>query len=90
MNIVDYFQSRKREIDEQLEAIESGRIIKLIYETKDGTVDVTEQEKQRLRKTSHDYWRAAENLKTHQLQPTMIDRSLTTTAPPPQPIVRDY
>jgi hypothetical protein len=31
--------------------------------TKDGAVDVTEQEKQRLRKASHDYWRAAENLK---------------------------
>ena len=63
MNIVEYFQSRKREVDEQLEAIESGRITRLICETKDGSVDITEQEKQRLRIASHDYWRAAENLK---------------------------
>jgi hypothetical protein len=63
MNIVEYFQSRQREVDDQLQAIESGRIIRLICETKDGSVDVTEQEKQRLRTTSHDYWRAAENLK---------------------------
>jgi hypothetical protein len=63
MNIVEYFQGRKREIDEQLEAIESGRITRLICETKDGSVDITEQEKQRLRTASHDYWRAAENLK---------------------------
>jgi hypothetical protein len=63
MNIVEYFQSRKREVDEQLEAIESGRIIRLICETKDGSVDVTEREKQRLREASHDYWRAAENLR---------------------------
>jgi hypothetical protein len=27
MNIVEYFHSRKREVDEQLKAIESGRII---------------------------------------------------------------
>jgi hypothetical protein len=63
MSIVEYFQSRKREVDEQLAAIESGRVIRLIYETKEGPVDVTEQEKQRLRIASHDYWRAAENLK---------------------------
>ena len=63
MNIVEYFQSRQREVDEQLQAIESGRVIRLIYETKDGPIDVTEQEKQRLRQASHDYWRAAENLK---------------------------
>lgn len=63
MNIVEYFESRKREIEEQLEAIESGRVIRLIHETKDGRVDVTEQEKQRLRQASQDYWRAAENLR---------------------------
>jgi hypothetical protein len=63
MNIVEYFLSRQREVDDQLQAIESGRIIRLICETKDGSVDVTEQEKQRLRTASHDYWRAAENLK---------------------------
>ena len=63
MNIVEYFQSRQREVDEELAALESGRIIRLICETKDGSVDITEQEKQRLRKASHDYWRAAENLK---------------------------
>jgi hypothetical protein len=63
MNIVEYFQNRQREVDEQLQAVESGRIIRLIYETKDRPVDVTEQEKQRLRTASHDYWRAAENLK---------------------------
>lgn len=63
MNIVEYFESRKREVDVQLEAIESGRVIRLICETKEGSVDVTEQEKQRLRLASHDYWRAAENLR---------------------------
>jgi hypothetical protein len=63
MNIVEYFQMRKREVDEQLEAIESGRVLKLVYETTAGPVDVTEQEKTRLRQTSHDYWRAAENLR---------------------------
>lgn len=63
MNIVEYFEGRKREVDEQLEAIESGRIIRLIQETKDGSVDVTEQEKRRLRQASQDYWRAAENLR---------------------------
>jgi hypothetical protein len=63
MNIVEYFQSRQREADEALEAIESGHIIRLICETKDGSIDITEQEKQRLRTASHDYWRAAENLK---------------------------
>ena len=36
MNIVEYFETRKREMDDQLEAIESGRIIRLIQETKDG------------------------------------------------------
>jgi hypothetical protein len=63
VNIVEYFQMRKREVDEQLEALESGQILKLVYETKSGPVDVTEQEKTRLRQTSHDYWRAAENLR---------------------------
>jgi hypothetical protein len=63
MNIVEYFQMRKREVDEQLEAIESGRVRRLVYETDAGSVDVTEQEKTRLRQTSHDYWRAAENLR---------------------------
>lgn len=63
MNIVEYFETRKREIEEQLEAIESGRVIRLIHETKDGPIDVTEQEKQRLRQASQDYWRAAENLR---------------------------
>jgi len=63
LNIVEYFQMRKREVDEQLEAIESGRVLKLVHETKAGPVDVTELEKTRLRQTSHDYWRAAENLR---------------------------
>lgn len=63
MNIVEYFQIRKREVDEQLEAIESGRVRRLVCETETGSVDVTEQEKARLRQTSHDYWRAAENLR---------------------------
>jgi hypothetical protein len=63
VNIVEYFETRKREIDDQLEAIESGRITRLIQETKDGPIDVTEQEKHRLRQTSQDYWRAAENLR---------------------------
>lgn len=63
MNIVEYFETRKREIDDQLEAIESGRIIRSIHETKDGPIDVTELEKRRLRQASQDYWRAAENLR---------------------------
>jgi hypothetical protein len=63
VNIVEYFETRKREVEAQLEAIESGRIIRVIYETKDGAIDVTEQEKQRLRQASQDYWRAAENLR---------------------------
>ena len=63
MNIVEYFEMRKREIDGQLQAIESGQVIRLFHETQAGSVDVTEQEKTRLRQTSHDYWRAAENLR---------------------------
>jgi hypothetical protein len=63
MNIVEYFETRKREADDQLEAIESGRIIRLVQETVDGPIDVTEREKQRLRQASQDYWRAAENLR---------------------------
>ena len=63
MNIVEYFEMRKREVEEQLEAIESGRVIRLVCETKTGPVDVTEQEKQKLRQASKDYWRAAENLR---------------------------
>jgi Na+-translocating ferredoxin:NAD+ oxidoreductase RnfC subunit len=63
VNIVEYFERRKQDIDSQLEEIESGRVIRLVCETKEGSVDVTEQEKQRLRQASHDYWRAAENLR---------------------------
>jgi hypothetical protein len=63
VSIVEYFEKRKREIDDQLDAIESGRIVRLICETKDGPIDVTEHEKQRLRQASRDYWRAAENLR---------------------------
>lgn len=63
MSIVDYFKQRQQEVDEQLEAIESGRVMRIVYETKDGPVDVTEQEKHRLRVASRDYWRAAQNLR---------------------------
>ena len=63
MNIVEYFEIRKREMEEQLEAIESGRVIRIVQETKAGSIDVTAQEKDRLRKAIHDYWRAAENLR---------------------------
>ena len=63
MNIVEYFEMRRREVEDQLEAIESGRVLRLVCETKTGAVDVTEQEKQRLRQASKDYWRAAENLR---------------------------
>jgi hypothetical protein len=63
VNIVEYFETRKREVEDELEAIESGRIIRLVCETKDGPVDVTERAKQRLRQASQDYWRAAENLR---------------------------
>ena len=63
MNIVEYFEMRKREVEDQLEAIESGRVLRLVCETKSGPVDVTEQDNQRLRQASKDYWRAAENLR---------------------------
>ena len=63
MNIVEYFEIRKREMEEQLEAIESGRVIRIVQETKAGPIDVTAQEKDRLRKAIHDYRRAAENLR---------------------------
>jgi hypothetical protein len=56
MNIVEYFQARKSEIDAELRARNSAHL-------REGSIDVTEQEKQRLRQTSHDYWRAAENLR---------------------------
>jgi hypothetical protein len=63
VNIVEYFEKRKHEVEEQLEAIESGRIIRLVCETRDGPIDVTELEKQRLREIGRDYRRAAENLR---------------------------
>jgi hypothetical protein len=63
MNIVEYFEIRKREMEEQLDAIESGRVIRIVQETKAGSIDVTAQEKDRLRKAIHDYWRATENLR---------------------------
>jgi hypothetical protein len=63
MNIVEYFEMRKREVEEQLDAIESGRVIRIVQETKGGSIDVTAQEKDRLQKTIHDYWRAVENLR---------------------------
>jgi CHASE3 domain sensor protein len=63
VNIVEYFEMRKREVEEQLQEIESGRVIRLVRETQSGSADVTEQEKQRLRQAIHDYWRAAENLR---------------------------
>jgi hypothetical protein len=63
VNIVEYFETRKRELDDQLEAIESGQVIRVIHETRAGPIDVTGLEKQRLRQASQDYWRAAENLR---------------------------
>jgi hypothetical protein len=63
MNIVEYFELRKREMDEQLDAIESGRVLRLVQETKEGSIDVTDQHKLQLRQASKDYWRAAENLR---------------------------
>jgi hypothetical protein len=63
MNIVEYFQMRKREADEQLDAIESGRVHRLMQETSAGAIDVTDAHKEQLRQASKDYWRAAENLK---------------------------
>ena len=63
MNIVEYFEIRKREMEEQLDAIESGRVIRIAQETKAGSIDVTAREKDRLRTTIHDYWRATENLR---------------------------
>ena len=63
MNIVEYFQMRTREAEEQLEAIESGRVRRLMQETSTGTIDVTDTYKEQLRQAGKDYWRAAENLK---------------------------
>ena len=63
MNIVEYFEMRMREADQQLEALESGRVRRLMEETADGMTDVTDSHKEQLRQASKDYWRAAENLK---------------------------
>jgi hypothetical protein len=63
MNIVEYFEMRKREADEQLAAIDSGRVLRVVQETNAGPVDVTDVHKEQLRQASKDYWRAAENLK---------------------------
>ena len=63
MNIVEYFEMRKREIDEQLAAIESGRVLRLVQATRDGAVDVTDQHKVQLRQASKDSWGAGENLR---------------------------
>jgi multidrug resistance efflux pump len=63
MNIVEYFEMRKREADEQLAAIETGKVRRLVQETDSGSVDVTNAHKEQLRQASKDYWRAAENLK---------------------------
>jgi hypothetical protein len=63
MNIVEYFEMRKREADEQLAAIDSGKVLRLVQETNAGPVDVTDVHKEQLRQASKDYWRAAENLK---------------------------
>jgi hypothetical protein len=63
MNIVEYFEMRKHEADQQLEALESGRVLRLMEETAEGMTDVTLSRKEQLRQASKDYWRAAENLK---------------------------
>jgi RNase adaptor protein for sRNA GlmZ degradation len=63
MNTVEYFENRKAAIEEQLAALNSGRVLRVLQETANGTIDVTELEKERLRQTIHDYWRAAENLR---------------------------
>lgn len=63
MNIVEYFEGRKLEVDAQLRAIESGDVLKVMQETQAGATDVTELQKAQLRQISHDYWRAAENLR---------------------------
>jgi hypothetical protein len=63
MNIVEYFEMRKREVDEQLDAIESGRVLRLVQESREGPIDVTHQHKLWLQQASKDYWRAAENLR---------------------------
>jgi hypothetical protein len=63
MNIVEYFEMRKREADQQLAAIETGRVRRLVQETDSGSIDVTNAHKEQLRQASKDYWRAAENLK---------------------------
>jgi hypothetical protein len=63
MNTVEYFQMRKAETQEQLSAIDSGRVLRIVQETKDGSIDVTELEKQRLRQAIKDYERAVQNLR---------------------------
>jgi hypothetical protein len=63
MNIVEYFEKRKTTVEEELAAIETGRVFRILQETKSGAIDVTELEKQRLRQISHDYGRAVENLR---------------------------
>lgn len=63
VNLVEYFETRRHEVELRLLELESGRILRLVCETTDGSSDVLEQEKQRLRQTSRDFWRAAENLR---------------------------
>lgn len=63
MNLVEYFEMRQRENQEHLAALESGRVVRVIMETADGTQDVTLEEKQRFRQAITDYGRAAMNLR---------------------------
>jgi hypothetical protein len=63
VNLVEYFEMRQRESQARLSALESGKVRRLVMETESGSLDVTAEEKQRLRQTIADFGRAAENLR---------------------------
>jgi hypothetical protein len=63
INIAEYSQVRKSEIDAQLQVNESGRVLRLLGATKEGPIDVTEQKKQRLSVKFIMVWRAAKSFR---------------------------
>jgi hypothetical protein len=63
MNIVEYFDTRRRELDEEVAAIESGTPRRILSETAEGTVDITQKYVEQLQQMSKDCWRAAQNLR---------------------------
>ena len=63
VEIADYFDMRADEVQKQLDAVESGRILRLEYVTAAGAVDFTEPYKEQLRRNIRDYKSAGEKLR---------------------------